>query len=163
MKRFLKFLHELGTIGVMGAAGVQLGLSVYAADLPPGEHALLRGAITTVTRGLLIPSLVLTVVTGLATMGLHKSFHNAAWVWVKLAMVPLVFEGTILVIDSPTRAAARLTAQIAAGDLTAMQPLAEALRMERSGLVIMLVVYAANVALSVWRPRIVPKPAPRSA
>ncbi|MGF1508894.1 MAG: hypothetical protein ACFB9M_05245 [Myxococcota bacterium] len=153
MKPLLKFLHEVGTVGAMGSVVIQLVLSIWAANRSPEEQVVIRSAMLVVCRGFLLPSLVVVMVSGLLSMGLHRSFHNAEWVWIKALMTPLVLEGTVLAIDAPARAAAELSVRVAAGDVTATAPLAEAMRLESWGLWLALLLYTANIALSVWRPR----------
>jgi hypothetical protein len=162
MKAWLKFFHEVGTVGAMGAVSIQLLLSFVAAARPPAEHAVLREVMLILCRGFLLPSLVLVIVSGLLSMGLHRPFQRAEWVLVKALTTPLVFEGTVLAIDAPARGAVKHAASLAAGDLSAAGPLNELLRLERWGLVIALVLYTANIALAVWRPRLRPRVARES-
>lgn len=157
MKKLLKFLHEVGTVGVMGAVAAQLILSFAAADLAPVEHAALRQGIVVMCRWLLIPSLGLVLISGLLAMALHKPFHNADWSWVKAIMTPLILESTFLVVESPARAAAELSRKVAEGDPSAGAVLAQALYRERWGLFIVLGLFTANIVLAVWRPRLRPR------
>ncbi|MCA9550836.1 MAG: hypothetical protein KC933_12450 [Myxococcales bacterium] len=153
MKKLLKFLHELGTVGLMGAAAAQLIYATHAADLGPAEYAAARQGILLMTKLLLMPSLVLVIVSGLLAMGLHQPFHNADWVWIKALMTPLVFEGTLIAVQGPAQTAAALAARIAEGDLAARETLQGVLRHETGGLWVILVLSTANVLLAVWRPR----------
>jgi hypothetical protein len=155
MKRTLKLIHELGTVGVMGAVAAQIVLASLSRDLPIAELAIARDAIWGLTRYLLLPSLALVLVSGLIAMGVTKAFHDADWVIVKALMTPLVFEATILMVDRPARAAAEITEDMAGGDTRPelAADLQTALGQERWGLWVVLAVYTINVVLSIWRPR----------
>jgi len=152
-KRFMKFGHEVGTVGAMGAVAAQLVLAHLGTTLPIEEHALLREAIVTMVRWLLLPSLLLVLLSGMLAMAINKAFHSADWAWVKALMTPLVFETVFVAVDSPARRAAQLTARLAEGDLAAEPLLAEALWHEQGGLWIALVLFTAQIALAVWRPK----------
>lgn len=163
MKRSLKLLHEIGTVGVMGAVASMIVLSAFARDLEPDAFAVARAAIHDVSRLLLLPSLALVLVSGFLAMGWSRAFHGADWVWVKALMTPLVFESTVVVVDQPARAAAEAARAIAAGDPSAQEALAVALRQQQWGLWLVLFIYTANVVLSIWRPRRSRKPAVKKA
>ncbi|NJK88777.1 MAG: hypothetical protein HC923_04845 [Myxococcales bacterium] len=153
MKRTLKFLHEIGTVGVMGAVSVMLILSSFGKGLPIEDHAILREVIRLTSRLLLIPSLLIVLASGLIAMAVHKPYHNAGWVWAKLVTTPLVLEATLIAIDGPAQIAAKLSAKAAAGDAAAMTALEKVLRHEQGGLWVALFLYTANVALGVYRPK----------
>ena len=154
MKRLLKFLHEVGTVGVMGALMAQMVLSLTSTDLSAEAFAVMRRGILTLTQWLLLPSLAVVLVSGLLAMGLHRPYQSAQWVWIKALMTPLVFEATVLGVQTPARVAAKLAEQLAEGpDAAKTAALERALGKEWWGLWLVLGVYAANVALAIWRPR----------
>jgi len=153
MKRFLKFAHEVGGVGLMGAILAQMILSYRAEGLPPVEYATMRQAILFVSEWLLVPSLAVVLMSGLFAMAIHSPFHNAGWVWMKAVTTVLVFEGTLVAVQGPARTAAEVTAEIAAGDATNAGLLENIVRHERGGLWVILVLSLANIALAVWRPR----------
>jgi len=153
MKRFLKFLHEVGTVGLMGAASAQMILSFSGDGLPVAELAATRHAILLISQWLLLPSLLVVLVSGLLAMAVHWPFQNAPWALIKLALTVLVFEGTLVAVQGPARKAAAITAEMAAGNLEHAALLPDIFRHERGGQAVILFLSVVNIALAVWRPR----------
>lgn len=153
MRAALKFLHELSTVGVMGAVMVELVLSWWGASLEPAEHAMVRTTIVTICNAILLPSLGVVLVSGLLAMAFNRSYHSADWALIKAFMTPLVFEATLFAVVGPARNAAQSAAKAAAGDAKAAELLAESLWREQAGLWVVMVIFTANIALAVWRPR----------
>ncbi|MBK6922518.1 MAG: DUF2269 family protein [Deltaproteobacteria bacterium] len=83
MRRTLKFLHEVGSAGLMGAVAAQAILSFAADGRGPLEYAAMRHAILLVSQWLLVPSLLVVLVSGLAAIAAHHPFQNAGWAWMK--------------------------------------------------------------------------------
>jgi hypothetical protein len=92
-----------------------------------------------------LPALALTLLSGLLAIAATPAFHDAAWVWIKLATGISVFEGGLVYIQGPIQAAAKAGA--------APADLAHTLTAESHTLVVLLLVALVNVALGVWRPR----------
>lgn len=160
-KRILKILHELGTVGVMGALAAQMVLAAVGATLEPEAHAVLRQGIHILARTLLFPSLLVCLVSGIFALALHKPFLNAEWAIAKALMTPLVLEGVFLVVMSPAKAAAKLSAQIAEGGASekVQEALETALSRERWGAWVVMLMFFAQIVLGVWRPRLRPRSA----
>ncbi len=158
-RRTLKFLHEIGTVGVMGGVLAQLVLSWTGAAMDPAGHATVRQVIVQLCTWLLFPSLLLVLVSGVLAMANNKAFHSADWVIVKALMTPLVFEATLVAVWGPARQAATLTAKVAGGDASAADGLADVLWHEQGGLWIALFLFTTNVVLSIWRPKRRSRPA----
>lgn len=154
MKRFLKFAHEVGTVGLMGAVLSQLILSYRSEGLPAVEHATMRQAILVISQYLLVPSLLLVLLSGLVAMALHRGFHNAGWAWVKLATTAVILEGTLLAVSAPAQTAAEVAAELAAGDTTNAAMMDAIVRHERGGLWVIVFLSVVNIAFAVWRPRL---------
>jgi len=152
-KRLMKFFHEIGTVGVMGAVATQIVLSHVGASSSPEDHAVIRQAIAVMCRWLLLPSLLLVLSSGMLAMAINRAFHSADWAWIKALMTPLVFEAVLVAVDSPARAAAELSSRVASGDASAEAALAEALWHEQGGLWITMLLFAAQIALAIWRPK----------
>ncbi len=160
MKHTLKLLHEVGTVGAMGAVIVQLVLALYGATLPVAEHAVVREVIVFVADKVLVPSLGITLISGVFSITVHKPFQNAEWAFVKLLMTPLVFEATFLAVVAPAKAAAAAAAKLAGGQEAAEAALLSAMSKEKYGVAVVLLLYVANIVLAIWRPRMRPRPAP---
>jgi hypothetical protein len=153
-RKLLKILHQVGAIGVMGALGCCIVLVIVAPRDSLVGYAALRQGIAAITSWLLVPSLLLVLVTGLLAIAANRTCMDAGWAWIKAALGLVMFEGTLLTIQSSaTRAAeiAALAANPADGGAVALDPL---LRTEWTGLWTMLVLSLANIVLAVWRPRI---------
>src|SRR5262245_21079735 len=118
MKRSLKFAHELGTVGYMGAVLTHMLLSYRAEGLAADEYATMRRAIATIAQYLLVPSLLLVLLSGLVAMALHRGFHNAGWAWAKLATTAVILEGTLLAVSAPAQTGAEVATELAAGEAT---------------------------------------------
>jgi hypothetical protein len=154
VRRLLKFLHTMGAAGVLGAMAslvVMLALAPAPAALP--GYAAIRGAMGAVATWVFLPSLAVTLLSGLLAMALNRGYLNAGWAWVKLATGVLMFEGGLVYVQGPMRREAEQSAQALAGllDPTA---LAASLEGERGTLWVLLAVATANVVLGIWRPRI---------
>lgn len=157
MKRFLKILHTLGAIGLMGSLATYMLIVATAPQDSLAEYAALRESLALVSKWLVLPSLMLVLVSGLLSMGVHPPFHNAGWVWAKALFGIGLFEGTLGAVDATARDAAKLTAQALAGE-PRPELLAELLRGEWIGLWTLMGLSLASVVLGVWRPRFGLKP-----
>lgn len=153
MKRFVKLLHSLSSIGLTG------GLATYMLVLWAGpdisslsEYSAMREALAMVAKWLLLPSMLVVLVTGLWAMAIHYPFHEAPWVWLKALSGILIFEATLASIDGPAQAAAAAAASAVNGEIDA-QRLAELVRDEWGAWWMLLALNVANVALATWRPR----------
>jgi hypothetical protein len=153
MRKLLKFLHTMGAVGFTGALAAFL---VLHASLPePTElqrFATLRIAMGAVAQWLLLPSIALVLVSGLLSMAFNRAFHNAGWVWAKLAFGVLVFEGTLVYVQAPMQRAAKRAQQALDGSLDPAA-LGATLQAEWGSFWVILGVAILNIVLGVWRPR----------
>jgi hypothetical protein len=164
VKRLLKLLHELAGIGITGALACQLVLIARApADITLPAYAVLRQSIVAIHSWILLPSLALVLVSGLAAMAVHYPFAQSRWVWAKAITGIGLLEGTLVVVmGTARRAAEQVTEAPAAPETPAL--MAELMRTEWIGLWTVFVLCLVNVVLGVLRPRLDwPRTRPRAA
>ena len=153
MRRLLKFLHTLGAIGYAGGLAAYMLVLTGAPEISSlNEYAALRASLVPVTVWLLMPSMLVTLVSGLLAMAINFSYQNAPWVWAKALSGILIFESTLMAIDGPTKAAASASARAVAGVIDA-EALSRLVEDEWGAWWALLGLAAANVALAIWRPR----------
>jgi hypothetical protein len=157
-RRTLKLLHEIGAVGVMGSLAACIVLIATAPTDSLVGYAAVRQGIAQITKWLLVPSLAITLITGLAAIAATDAYINAGWAWFKALLGISMFEGTLLTIGGSARRAAELSALAAEGRGDPAL-LAEVVRTEWGGLWIMIVLSVANIVLAVWRPRFSRRPA----
>jgi hypothetical protein len=157
-RKTMKILHEIGAVGVLGSLAACLVLVATAPTESPVAYAAVRQGIAEISKWLLVPSLAITLISGLGAIAGNDAYINAGWPWIKALTAVVMFEGTLLTIAANARRAAELSAQAAQG---AGDPalLAAALRSEWSGLWVMIALSLANVVIGVWRPRSRPRTA----
>lgn len=153
ISRLLKFLHDLGAIGLAGAL---LALLVMLAGLPDpadmAEYAAVRQAMRAIADWLFLPSLGLVLVSGLFALAANQAYMNSGWALTKLATGIVMFEGGLVAVNGPMRREADRAVKALADN----EPLAIAggtMNSETLAISVLLVVAALNVALAVWRPR----------
>jgi uncharacterized membrane protein len=158
-RRIMKILHEVGAVGVMGALAACIVLIVTAPRHSMAEYAAVRHGIVAITQWLLLPSLAVTLISGLLAIAANEGYINAGWPWLKAVTGISMFEGSLLTISASSRQAADLSAMAAAGQ---GDPglLDQVLRTEWRGLWIILAVSFINIVLGVWRPRLVRRSPP---
>jgi hypothetical protein len=154
LKRLLKFLHEIGTVGLMGAAASQLILSHAAEGRAPGAFAAMRHGILLISEWVLLPSLLIVLSSGLFAMAAHRAYQNAGWAWIKAALTVLVLEGTLLSVQAPAQTAVQLADEVAAGETSRAHLIPRVERHERGGCWVILFLSVVNIALAVWRPKL---------
>lgn len=154
MRRLLKFLHTMGSIGFLGAiASLLVLMSVLPAPSDLAAYAQVRGAMGAIATWLFLPSLALTLLAGLLAIGFNRGYHDAGWAWVKLLTGVLVFEGSFVGILGPMQEEAEQSARALAGRADPAT-LAGSLGAETGTLWVLAAVATANVVLGVWRPRL---------
>ena len=154
MRKLLKFGHSMTAITFLGSVVV---LWVFHHYLPPPAEALEiyvaeRQVMERVATLVMMPSLLVTLLFGLASFAVVPGYHGAPWAWGKLITTVLMLEGSLLGIQSPIKREAEL-ATAALTDISLVRELALKLDAERGSLVIIGVVATANVALGIWRPK----------
>ena len=145
--RSLKSLHELGAIGTLGSFGACIVLLATAPTNSPVAFGAVTQGICSISKWLLVPSLVIVLISGLLAIAADKAYMSAAWAWVKALLGIGTFEGTLLTVTSSARHAAELSALAVSGGGDPAQ-LARILRTEWGGLCIMV---ALAFITSCWR------------
>jgi hypothetical protein len=157
-RKVLKVLHEIGAVGVLGSLAACVVLVVTAPTESLVGYAAVRQGIAEISKWLLVPSLAITVITGLAAIAATDAYINAGWPWVKALLGITLFEGTLLTIDRSATRAAELSA-LAADGRGDPALLAEVVRTEWGGLWLIIALSVANIVIAVWRPRFDRRPA----
>lgn len=155
MRKALKFCHTLGGVGLLGTL---LTLIIVFVMLPDptqdiAGYAALTELVDRLARWVLLPSLILTLVSGLLSIGAVTAFHGAGWAWLKLATGVVMFEGTLLAVQGPIQREANLTRQYLSGEVEAAA-LASSFDTISSSILLLGSVAVANVVLGIWRPRL---------
>jgi hypothetical protein len=154
MRRFMKFLHTMGAIGLMGAMACLLVLiSFLPAPTSLSEYAVMRSAMGGIATWIFLPSLALTLIAGLVAIAVNRAFHSAGWAWAKLLSGVIVFEWGFAAIQGPMQQEAELSAR-ALGHEVDLSTLAQTLDAEWKSLWVMLALATVNVILGIWRPRL---------
>lgn len=152
MKRFIKILHEIGTVGITGGIAAILILLVSSRGAAPAAYAEIRHGIDHIARWLLLPSLCVVLTSGLFAMAIHRPYQDAGWAWIKALLGVSMLEGTLGGIIGTARDAARLSAEAAAG--SGGSGLQSVQRQEWGVLWVILFLSLVNIVLGVWRPRL---------
>jgi hypothetical protein len=153
IRKLLKFLHEVGAMGVMGSFAACIVLLLNApADSLIGYAAVMQG-IASITRWLLVPSLAAVLISGLLAIAATDSYKNAAWAWIKALLGLSTFEGTLLTVGASARRAAELSSMALHGRGDGVE-LAQVIHTEWGGLWVLSALAVVNIVLAVWRPRV---------
>jgi hypothetical protein len=153
MRKLLKFLHSMASAGFIGALAALIVLHLALPDPVDLERfAALREAQGMVATWILLPSMAIVVASGLLAMVATPAFHDLGWVWVKLALGIVVFEGTLVFVQGPMESAAEKARQALAGEVPVAE-LGRTLPNEWGPFWVIMGVAVLNVALGVWRPR----------
>jgi hypothetical protein len=156
LRQVLKIFHTLATCGLIGGLGAYMLMLIYAPQETPADYADLRLTIKAISDYLLLPSLAVALVTGLASMAVHHPFQEKGWAWLKAALGILMFKGVLTIVSAKAGYAASVSRKIAEGT-AAPDALDTLLRLEWGTLWAVMAISIANVVLGVWRPRIMPR------
>ncbi|HSG90383.1 MAG TPA: hypothetical protein VLA56_14305 [Pseudomonadales bacterium] len=155
LKKFVKFLHTLGSIGFTGAIASQMVLlALTPATTQLAEYVQMRQAIAAIGTWVLFPSLGLVLTSGLLAIGINRAFHDVGWVWAKLALGISVFEGTLIAVHGPAQRIAERAAAALAGEIDPAV-LDKPLHDEWGAMSVIMGVALVNIVLGVWRPRFI--------
>ena len=156
MRQGVKFVHTVSACGLIGALLGHMLILWHAPQANIEQYATLRETISQIARFILVPSLGVSLVTGLVALLVHNPYQSKRWVWVKAVMGFLMFESTLAVTQSKAVAAAEFASRIARGEnVTETQRLlSEAIQSEWTVLYALMALSLAQTALGVWRPKL---------
>jgi len=153
MRRTLKFLHTMGSIGITGGLAAYMLVLVM---LPQGAaletQLVIRDGLALLSKWLILPSMLVVLLSGLLAIAANTAFLEAPWVWIKGLAGILVFESTLLAIDGPAQRNAKFVHEAVVGNIKT-QALPGMLSDEWGAWWILLGLFTANVVLAIWRPR----------
>jgi hypothetical protein len=150
MRKALKFLHTLGSCGLIGGLLAYIVLIATTPADPAQAYAAMRTNVSAICLYVLLPSLGVTLVSGLLSISAHRPFQELRWVWVKALFGIAVFKATTT-IQSTAASIATLAGRAATGQPDA-EALAAALTREWQLLALILFLFVGNVVLGIWRP-----------
>ena len=152
LRRYLKAVHEIGAAGYVGALAACVVTRFAVPIDSPVAYAAASETVSAIARYLIVPSLFMSIVSGLLALAANDAYLDAGWAWSKALLGLVMFEGTLATIAAAARQTARLSALAVAGQGDPAA-LGQALRAERHGSWLMLALATANIVLAVWRPR----------
>jgi len=151
-KNLLKLLHFASLAGLAGGIVVILVLLDTIDATSPAAVAGMHAAIALVCSGLVVPSLVVLLLTGMLLVVARPQLISARWVWAK-AFVGLIVGATLLAGFQPlVNALASMSSTGALG--TPPGPLASTVETERWAAYLTLANVVAAMVIAVWRPRL---------
>jgi uncharacterized membrane protein len=151
MRRLLKFLHSLASCVLIGALAAYAVLLVLAPQDTPQAYADMRQTVVAIASWLILPSMGLSLFTGLMAMAVHYPFAQTRWAWMKALLGLAIFEATLGLIQAKAVAAAETAVDVAAGK-TQPGAMDAVVANEWMSLAILMALSLAQVALGVWRP-----------
>ena len=156
MRHSVKFLHTVSSCGLLGGL-IAYGLVLWKApQANVAQYADMREVISLIARYILVPSLGISLVTGLVAMIVHRQYQQKRWAWAKAVLGLSMFESTLAVTQTKAHDAAAFAAQIVQGNdpTRAATLLAEAIASEWTVLLTILALCLAQTALGIWRPQL---------
>lgn len=156
MRKIVKLLHVVASCGLVGAL---MGYAIILYHLPveASRYADARQVIENLANYLLLPSLAVSLVSGLLSMVAHRPFLDKRWVWVKALLGLSMFEATLGVVQSKANYASEMATQMAAGAGSA-ESLRNAVAYEWTTLFVISLLSLGNFVLGIWRPKLHPLP-----
>lgn len=144
----------MAAIGIGGAMAALLAmLAVLPEPSDMAAYASARAMMLAIANYLFLPSLVLVLISGMFSYAFTPAYLNSGWAFMKLISGVVLFEGGLVAISGPMRREAERAAQA----LSSGEPLTTAsatMGSETFAICVMGSVVIANVALGIWRPRL---------
>ena len=120
MRQSVKFLHTLSSCGLIGALVAYMLVLWKAPQESVAQYADMREIISLIARFILVPSLGISLVSGLMSMMVHKPYQERRWAWAKAFLGFAMFESTLAITQAKAIDAAELAAQIAKNENAAL-------------------------------------------
>jgi hypothetical protein len=158
MRKAIKFLHTLGSSGIVGGLMAYFIILVYAPQENPARYLNMRETIGILSNVILLPSLAVVIVTGLLSIAAHQPFQELRWVGVKALLGISMFEGTLAIIQTKANDGVEVARRIAEGTLKP-DAMAEVTAGEWNALGMIFAISVVNIVLAVWRPTLKRRPA----
>jgi uncharacterized membrane protein len=163
MRQSVKFLHLVSSCALLGALLAYMLVLLKAPQTTPHDYAAMREIISLICRFILVPSLALSLVSGLVAMIVHRPYLQKRWAWAKAALGLSMFESTLAVTQTKAVDAAEFASRIARQGVEASEAshrLAEAIGSEWNVLFAIMALSLAQTALGIWRPKLTKRMAP---
>lgn len=152
-KNVVKLLHFAGLVGLAGGIVVALVLATAVDETSPSHAATVHGAIALVGSTVVVPSLLVTLLTGMLLVVARPQLIGARWVWLKAALGVAVGALVLFALQPAFRSAAAMAAGGALGE-RAIVPLAAIVAREHGAAYATLALIAVATAVAIWRPRL---------
>ena len=154
MRKLLKFMHTLGSIGFAGGLGCfMLALSFGPSVSELAAYAALRQLMADVSGWVIVPSMGIILASGLFAMSVHYPFQEARWVWVKAVSGIIIFKTTFFSLDAAASDAAAAARSALEGELSVAE-LAATVDDQWVAWWMLLLLAVLNVVFAVWRPHL---------
>ena len=148
MRLGAKAVHDIASISFGGGLAACLVINLMTNRASSSEFATARQVFTAIAQYVLIPSVAVVAVSGLAAMMATRAYQDAGWVWVKAVLGISVLVATFRVVGSGTTST---EVAVAATDPSVLEAM---LHSERNMLWLLVALCVINVFFAVWRPKL---------
>lgn len=152
-KNLVKLLHYASLVGLAGGIIVSLVLADTIDATSPSATAGMHAAIALICGGVIVPSLVMMLLSGMLLVVARPRLIGARWVWVKAVLGLATGAVILLALQPAVKAAASMAATGALGDAP-LGPLANVVASEHAAAWWTLGLVVAAMIIAVWRPRL---------
>lgn len=152
-KNLIKLFHYVGLIGLAGGVAIGFVLADRIDVTSPGTTATLHAAIALVCAGVIVPSLVIVLVTGMLLVVGRPHLIGARWVWMKAALGLAVAVVVFAWLQPAITAAASMSEAGAPGSAVPV-PIAGVVMTEFAASAWTLGLVVAAMVVAIWRPRL---------
>lgn len=151
-KNLIKLLHYASLVGLAGGVIVSLVLADTIDATSPSATAGMHAAIALICGGVIVPSLVMMLLSGMLLVIARPRLIAARWVWAKAALGVVTGAVILLALQPAVKAAASMAATGALGDAP-LGPLAAVVASEHAAAWWILGLILVAMVVAVWRPR----------